>query len=184
LTRKAPRYKYSTLIGDDRTTDSTGPDSEMRGKREVGCTKLISQKGQNVYEPITEKLIEINPIAKFCSIIYATFFCRAICYYKNFTNSIYQFPFARAKLNSISSLQVQLDQAETDRSFLPSTIWISSTIFREKNTCGLAIHFYTELRNYSNIRSFSRQIRVMQGRTNSWRQVAMARICTVKSNIF
>jgi hypothetical protein len=33
-----------------------GPDSEIRGKREVGYTTLISQKGQSVYEPITEKL--------------------------------------------------------------------------------------------------------------------------------
>jgi hypothetical protein len=90
LTRKTPRYthKYSTLIGDDHTTDSTGPDSEMRGKRKFGYTKLISQKEQSVYKPITEKLVEINPIARFYNIIQATFFFRAFCYYKNFTNII------------------------------------------------------------------------------------------------
>lgn len=37
LTRETPCYKhkYRTLTGDDHTRDSTGPDSEMRGKREV-----------------------------------------------------------------------------------------------------------------------------------------------------
>ena len=57
LTRKTSHYthKYSTLIGDDLTKDSTGPDSVKGGKREGGYTRLISQKGQNVCEPITEK---------------------------------------------------------------------------------------------------------------------------------
>jgi hypothetical protein len=108
-------HKYITLIGDDHTTDSTGPDSEKRGKREVGYTKLISQKGQSVYESITEKLVEINPIAQFYSIIQATFFLR---YYKNFTKIICQFPFPRVKCNNISALRVQLDQAERERSLL------------------------------------------------------------------
>lgn len=98
-------HKYSTLIGDDHTTDSTGPDSEIKGKREVGYTKLISYTGQSVYEPITEKLVEIKDTAQFYSIFRVTFFL-CFCYYKNFTNIICQFPFARVKANSISALQV------------------------------------------------------------------------------
>jgi hypothetical protein len=51
------------------------------------------------------------------------------------------FLFAFVKVNSISALQVQLDQAETDRSFKPSTVWASSTIVREKSLAELQFIF-------------------------------------------
>lgn len=48
-------HKYSMLIGDDHTSDSTGPDSEIRSIIEVGDTKLISQKGHKVYTKLSMK---------------------------------------------------------------------------------------------------------------------------------
>jgi NADH dehydrogenase FAD-containing subunit len=113
-----------------------GPDSEVRGKREVVYTNLISQKGQSVYGTITEKLIERDP-----TILqhFHIFLCFLLL--QKFHKYYVSFPFTRVKVNSISALQVQLDQAEKGRSFKTSTVWTSCTIFREKITYGVAIHF-------------------------------------------
>jgi len=83
LTRKTCYiHKYSTSIGDDHTTDSTGPDGEIRAKVKLDIQR-ISQKGQSVYETISETLVEINEITQFLAFLHYFFSC--FCYYKNFT---------------------------------------------------------------------------------------------------